>query len=179
MFSVYKEPVVYEKVLTPEFCDKIINSIGELEVSKVGSHEVHENIRKSYGGLISDKRLVNTLLDKCSEILNVKEFHLEAPHVVYYKTGGFYEPHIDPHPDQISSSERPFTFIFILNDDYEGGETYFPNLNVSFKLKKGDALFFHNYNTDGTYTQLALHGGKHVKSGEKWICNVWLTKSPY
>jgi hypothetical protein len=28
-------------------------------------------------------------------------------------------------------------------------------------------------------TSKALHGGQPVKSGEKWICNLWVRKYPY
>jgi prolyl 4-hydroxylase len=28
-------------------------------------------------------------------------------------------------------------------------------------------------------TSDALHGGQPVKSGEKWVCNLWVHKYPY
>jgi hypothetical protein len=48
------------------------------------------------------------------------------------------------------------------------------NLNKMYKLKKGDALFFHNFNNDGSSTKLSVHEGCIVKSGQKFICNTWI-----
>jgi prolyl 4-hydroxylase len=71
-----------------------------------------------------------------------------------------------------------YTFILCLNDDYEGGETNFPNLNKKYKLTKGDLLHFNTLNIWNMETKFALHGGEPVSKGEKWICNVWVHKYP-
>ena len=71
---------------------------------------------------------------------------------------------------------RRYAMTLVLNDDYEGGRTEFPNLNKEYKLKKGDALFFHTLNNYECMTKKALHGGKPVESGEKWVCNLWIRK---
>ena len=93
--------------------------------------------------------------------------------IVYYDKGGFYLPHLDSIPS-LHENKRLYTFIIALNDNYEGGETHFPNLKKSFKLRRGDALFFNNYNTNSSTTGLSLHGGKEVLKGEKWIANLWI-----
>jgi prolyl 4-hydroxylase len=77
------------------------------------------------------------------------------------------------------TNKRIHTFILALNDTYDGGETHFPNLNTSYKLNAGDALFFDTLNIFGWMTSKALHGGLPVKSGEKWICNLWIREYPY
>jgi len=74
---------------------------------------------------------------------------------------------------------RVYTFILALNDGYNGGETVFPNINKTYKLKAGDALFFDTLDNYNLITSKALHGGKPVKSGDKWICNLWVRKYPY
>jgi len=76
-------------------------------------------------------------------------------------------------------NKRMYTVILALNDDYEEGETEFPNIQKKYKLNKGDALFFHTLDNYGMINSKALHGGLPVKSGEKWICNVWVHKYPY
>ena len=72
-----------------------------------------------------------------------------------------------------------YTFILALNDGYRGGETTFPNLNKSYKLNAGDVLFFDTLDNYNFITSKALHGGQPVKSGEKWVCNLWVHKYPY
>ena len=84
--------------------------------------------------------------------------------------GGFIPIHHDYGPSAI----RTHSILLYLNENYEGGETEFPNLNKQFKLNTGDILYFHNYDSHGNPTKLALHQGNVVKSGEKWICNLWV-----
>jgi prolyl 4-hydroxylase len=52
-------------------------------------------------------------------------------------------------------------------------------LGNEYKLNAGDALFFDILDNYELETSKALHGGKPVKSGEKWICNLWVRKYPY
>jgi len=66
-----------------------------------------------------------------------------------------------------------------LNDNYTGGETHFKNINKTFKLEKGDALFFSSLNYNNEITNLSMHEGKPVKSGEKWVCNLWIRNQPH
>ena len=74
---------------------------------------------------------------------------------------------------------RVLTFIIYLNDIDEGGETEFPNINKRYRLEKGDVLFFNTLNNYECVTKKALHGGAPVKSGEKWVCNLWIRKYKY
>jgi prolyl 4-hydroxylase len=69
-----------------------------------------------------------------------------------------------------------YTFILALNDTYEGGEIVFPNPGKAYKLNAGDALFFDTLDNYEMDTSKALHRGAPVKSGEKWVCNLWVRK---
>ena len=42
-----------------------------------------------------------------------------------------------------------------------------PYLDEKYKLKAGDALFFPNLDSNNNITELSLHKGSVVKSGEK------------
>ena len=173
MFSVYQEPKVIKNLITKEYCDEIRRiSKPHLKPSLVGgSKPFDETIRKSKSVCLVDEYINHHIIERCHSILPHDKFLFEPLHVVKYEQGDFYTPHFDSN----SFIVRPYTFIIILNDNYQGGETYFPNLNKSYKLKKGDALFFHNYTTNRIETKLSFHGGKEVLSGEKWIANMWVS----
>jgi len=177
MLCVYQEPVVIKKFLPTKHCDHIIKeSTKKLETSRINLDVIDETIRKSQSTQFFDNSIGILINKKCSDILQKPEFKHEALHIVHYIKGGFYKPHFDSGGSHIHGiPRRSYTFIIALNDDYEGGETYFPYLNRSFKLKKGDALLFHNYNTDGSETKLSMHGGKELLNGEKWIANLWIS----
>jgi len=119
----------------------------------------------------NDDEVIKSVRTKCGQVTtfpgNYSEFQ-----ITHYKTGGYYGPHHDRIKN--SDSKRVCTVIIALNDDYEGGETYFLYLYKSFKLKKGDALFFYTTDQKDQMSDFAMHEGMEVTSGEKWIANIWM-----
>ena len=51
-----------------------------------------------------------------------------------------------------------------LNDDYEGGEIYFPDNDIQIKPSKGSLLIFDS---------IIKHGVNKVKSGTRWYTGAW------
>lgn len=88
-----------------------------------------------------------------------------GPAVVRWPVGTRQEPHADKElhegPDAGLPNDFPWydiASIFYLNDDYEGGELYFPMQGLEFKPKKGAVYFFPG---DMNY----IHGVRPVQSG--------------
>ena len=76
--------------------------------------------------------------------------------------------------------QRILTVLIYLNDNFEGGETGFKNLNFKTKAKPGDALVFYPLGKEGKYCHpKALHAGLPVLRGEKWIANVWFRERKF
>jgi len=177
MFSYYIEPKVIPDFLTEDEIEYIKKeSIEKFQPSHVGQHgTINNDIRKSETAMLElhDDPIVNNVIRKCLGLTNKPFTKCEKLHVLRYKEGGHYKHHQDADRNR-TINRRLYTIMIALNDDYEGGETDFPGLNVEYKLKKGSALFFHTLDNHKQYTSLALHGGKPVKSGEKWICNLWV-----
>jgi hypothetical protein len=90
--------------------------------------------------------------------------------IVKWLPGQFQKPHADKElhdgPDAGLPNDFPnydLSSLFYLNEDYEGGELYFPNQGVQFKPKKGAAYFFPG---DMNY----IHGVTEIKSGLRFTC---------
>lgn len=79
--------------------------------------------------------------------------------IVYWPKGSFQKLHIDN-----ASKETTLSSICYLNDDYEGGQTYFKDGTI-FSPKTGRAVFF-----DGKYY---LHGVKEVLSNDRYVLAIW------
>ena len=177
----YKEPMVLPRVFTPEECDNIIKTAeSRLEPSNLDTDfHVDKSVRESETAWIdpAENKVANKMIRKCVSFTDRKPVNSEQLQVLKYKKGGFYSPHQDAFYDE--ANPRTVTAIIALNDDYEGGETEFPNLGKKFKLNKGDVLLFNNFTDWGYQTPKSLHGGRPVKSGEKWICNLWIHRYPY
>ena len=178
---IYEKPRVLKNMLSEDECDHIKKIASKkLHTSTVSENrDIDESIRKSETAWLkaSEDPVVDKLIHKCVSMTDRPLRNCEDLQVLKYEPGGFYKPHQDTFPD--GKNKRMYTFIVALNDEYEGGETVFPNINKSYRLEKGDALFFNTLNNYECITKKALHGGAPVNSGEKWICNLWIRKYAY
>jgi|TARA_B110000902_G_C14012467_1_gene477013 hypothetical protein len=185
MFNYYIEPKVIPDFLTEDEIEYIKKeSINTLTPSGVfddlhGEYHHDIGIRNCESTWIKfGDPIVDSVVRRCVGLTNKPFINCEDLQVTRYKPGGFYAPHQDIEHDSCTN-RRLYTILMVLNDDYEGGETIFPNLDIKYKLKKGDALFFQTTDNHEQKTRFALHCGLGVKSGEKWICNLWVHKYPY
>jgi len=180
LLPTYPKPVVIENFLSENERIHIKQEAkSKLHVSTVDKdRRVDEQIRKSETAWLStEDPIVRRVVERCVSRTDRPIENCEQLQVLRYTEGGHYNPHQDVFYQD--KNKRLYTFIIALNDEYEGGETAFPYLNEKYKLKAGDALFFHTLDNYGLDTSDALHGGQPVKSGEKWVCNLWVHKYPY
>lgn len=101
----------------------------------------------------------------------------EPLQVLRYRSGGEYKPHFDAIPG--FTNQRTMTFLIWLNEDFEGGETFFPTPGLKLKGRTGDALLFRNTGPDGRRDPAAGHSGLPVTSGEKLIASRWIRERPF
>ena len=180
LLPTYPKPVVIENFLSENERIHIKQEAkSKLQASTVDKdRRVDEQIRKSETAWLStEDPIVRRVVERCVSRTDRPIENCEQLQVLRYKEGGHYNPHQDVFYQD--KNKRLYTFIIALNDEYEGGETAFPYLNEKYKLNAGDALFFHTLDNYGLDTSDALHGGQPVKSGEKWVCNLWVHKYPY
>jgi predicted 2-oxoglutarate/Fe(II)-dependent dioxygenase YbiX len=175
----YNTPIVIPDFISPSERNYIIKQASSnLVSSKVGTNQLYmDKSRISETAFLdTNDTVVKGVIQRCASLTDRPLKNCEKLQVTHYKPGGYYKP----HQDVIDlNNYRLYTIILALNEDYEGGETVFPNLGKEYKLKAGEALFFHTLDNYELMTSKALHGGKPVKSGEKWICNLWVHKYPY
>ena len=180
LLPTYHNPVVIENFLSEKECIHIKQEAkSKLQASTVDKdRRVDEQIRKSETAWLStEDPIIRSVVERCVSRTDRPIENCEQLQVLRYKEGGHYNPHQDVFYQD--KNKRLYTFIIALNDEYEGGETAFPYLKEKYKLNAGDALFFHTLDNYGLDTSDALHGGQPVKSGEKWVCNLWVHKYPY
>lgn len=89
--------------------------------------------------------------------------------LVRWLPGQLQQPHADKelHIGEDAGKPNDFPYydiagLFYLNDDYEGGELYFPKQGIQFKPKKGAAYFFPG---DLHY----IHGVTEITSGIRYV----------
>ena len=82
-----------------------------------------------------------------------------------YKEGEAYDVHCDMLGGK--SSLKLMTMMMYPNDDYEGGEVYFPRQGIEFKPTAGDVYV---YPSGFAFP----HGTRPVKSGTRYCVVTWL-----
>lgn len=118
---------------------------------------------------------------RMSACLGVPLRQFEALTVLHYDEGeeitehyDFVDPNLPGYAQEIAEKgDRVVTFLVYLNDDYQGGETAFPRLDLSHKGSRGEGIFFVN-SDHGRADTRTLHAGRTPVGGEKWIVSQFI-----
>ena len=111
----------------------------------------------------------------------------EPLNVLYYRIAEEYKFHYDflsaNNEDERrllkEGGQRKYTFLISLSEEYTGGETYFPRLDVKYRGQLGDALMFQNTGSDGQPNELMLHAGMPITGGQKWVASKWIREEAF
>ena len=119
-----------------------------------------------------DPELLDVMQDYAIKVYNfVKEnydgpfqdFLHEKTHIAKFVAGKGMHEHFDSNrPNDIAT-------LVYLNDDYVGGDIYFPKYNISYKPKPGDLLCFPD---NPEY----VHGVKVIDLGTRYTAPRWFTR---
>jgi predicted 2-oxoglutarate/Fe(II)-dependent dioxygenase YbiX len=100
----------------------------------------------------------------------------EPSQILHYGVGGHYIPHVDAetlYKDDIGlelwekTLDRDLSVVYFINDDFSGGELFFPALDLVIEPEAGTLVCFpsdHNY----------IHGVRPVTSGHRYTIVTWM-----
>ncbi|HEX5259057.1 MAG TPA: 2OG-Fe(II) oxygenase [Sphingomicrobium sp.] len=138
-------------------------------------HGKVDPIRKSEGAALlphDEDLVIQAINRRLASVTGTGIDQREALYVIRYIPGEEYRPHFDALPGL--ANQRAWTAICYLNDDYDGGETDFPELGLSIRGTAGDVLIFTNVDAEGRPDPRMRHAGKGVTGGFKWIATRWI-----
>lgn len=136
---------------------------------------------------LAENEFIHFLLqERMSRACGVPMQQMEGTAILQYNPGekssnhyDFVDPELPNYQQEIAENgQRIITFLIYLNDDYEGGETVFPELDISHKGREGEGLYFVNSLEDGSPDTRTLHAGSPPVSGEKWIVSQFIRNRP-
>jgi len=158
-------------------CDQILENFIFQEKESDNGESFFDNRTIPYSKIknVDLKKLVNVYRFESTFIARSifkTNLYPEYTDLVYWKNGTSMSVHSDSFMLDGSPGKYPWryaTAVTYLNDDYEGGETYFPNFNYVSKPKKGTTLLF--------LTDLEhIHGVKET-FGDRYTMPIWFTKN--
>ena len=174
---------IIDNFLTKEECLELIDIVKDDFYSSSVLGEQIEGYRTAQNTWIyHDTDLTLKIKEFISNKTNLPIENQEDLHIVKYNIGGQYKNHHDFfHPgeeyyDEVTKNggQRAFSCLIYLNDDFTGGETCFPNKDITIKPELGKMIIWININEDNSLNYDSLHAGLPVISGEKLICIVWV-----
>lgn len=173
--------------LTDYECDHLIN-ISKDKFNRspvlVNGENTYENSRTSTTHFYkkSEDQIIKLIEERVAGYTNKPINTLEPLQIVKYEVGQEFKPHYDWFENKFAqkiNDQRQYTIFAYLNDVEEGGETYFPNLDIKIKPKKGDAIFWENCENQNECHHLSYHQGIAPKKGVKYGLNIWTRFNPY
>jgi hypothetical protein len=183
-----------EALASPEVCDFVVEqSRGRLVRAEVFDAATGKTImgetrtNRTANFTLTQTCLLNLLVQaKIAAAAGVAVEMMEAFAVLNYQVGEQASEHfdyLDPSVPAYASAikaygQRVATCLLYLNDDYEGGETDFPELGLSHRGRKGDALIFFSADAAGVPDPRTVHAGRPPTAGEKWVLSQFIRNRP-
>lgn len=182
---------VFEGFATDAECDWLVERcrgrLGPAQVYEDSGAELKSNAGRSNSEAGYDLEAADLVLsvihDRIARASGVPAINFEVGKLLPYEPGQTFARHSDfLQPDMQeyidAFGQRVATFLVYLNDDYDGGETEFTEVNFKFKARKGDALMFLNVDAGGDPDPMSMHAGLPPTRGEKWVLSQWLRGKP-
>jgi hypothetical protein len=159
----------YRSIIDNESCnvedhDEIHNVKCNYLLSEDSSNVVQSEIFTLFGKIIGEVHRHTGCNSRRIESIVMRKIHGETKYHVDNIAGGKSEY------EHIAVADlRVYSIIIALNDDYEGGELYFPCQKIKLKLKKGQAIIFPPYWTHP-------HGSTNLLNNTvRYTLNTWAT----
>ncbi len=175
--------IVLDKALPERLCDDLIaKNKAHLKASGILGNQIH-NYRTSWDIFLDGRTaLTQTIEELIAKFTSLPLENQEGLSIIKYTVGQEYKEHYDflhQVPGEIErGGDRLYTAIFYLNDDFLGGQTYFPKIDLAIIPKKARMLIWKNY-INGIPNYDSLHAGLPVESGEKWIATKWVREREF
>ena len=157
-------------VVSPAECAKILSVYQDHRFHCGSDSNPRKNVKKSLAFNYDDKdykRCMDTLYKPLQK--ETRDFLIRRsgqPYFIWYKTGGFYDWHLDAFP--IAGIAPHYSYTVALNDpdEYEGGELVIRvgNTEQAFKPAKGSVIL---YNTG------LWHKVNEVTAGDRKVAIGW------
>jgi prolyl 4-hydroxylase len=187
----WEEPHTVDNILTADECKYLIEQAEpKFARSALVAETTISNTRTSESAWIPrDDPVVKKVLERAMELTGKPFENCEDLQVVRYKPGTYYRSHHDSCCTgdkqcldfERQGGQRVGTLLLYLNSDFSEGHTHFPAFNdLKIKAQPGSAIFFRPMGTtDARCHPKALHAGLPIKTGTKYVCNIWVREGKF
>lgn len=181
--------IVFENAVSLDVCQEIIhkhisdgmNPNSGKQSRQESYTQVTEEVENRGISLGMDPHHYNIIAKAIVKNCGIPYSYIEAIDIYNYNEGQFLDLHHDyPYdPKQINyyshGGDRVGTGILYLNDDFAGGITKFPKLNVEIVPKAGSLLYFkQSYDEETNWS--TIHESTKILNGTKWVASCFFSE---
>jgi len=178
----YLRPFIMPNVLSKIQCNTLINyAMGQLEKTIVDGRYVQNKYSKQVW-ILKDNPLVKDIIEFFAKKLYVSVDNAENVQMFRYLPYQTFEEKYDSCCDDNGKckdflkrgGQRKFAIIIYLNQDYEGGETYFRNLDLKYKPNEGGAIVLYPLADKSSKCHpYSVHNSLPISRNDKWTMQIW------
>ncbi len=155
--KISKEKHVPSGITSEYFSDRLIqlpteNNIAELckdDTTKVAAVRFLEN-----------KASIIKRITEVSESISKENLYLTPIEGLINSSNEGMPAHFDDSPEN-TKNKTHYGLVLYLNDNYDGGEIYYPKLNIEYKPKSGDIIIHPG-------TEEYMHGVRDISNGTRY-----------
>lgn len=175
----------------PGFSEWLIERAGDrlvaASVNEAGGGPALRTARDAAFGPQHRDLVLAIMQERAAHLVGVPIEYHEPPNVISYEPGQEFSLHadyIDPRVPQFQHEpralgQRTATIVTYLNEDFEGAETWFPDAQVKYRGRTGEAIVFANVRPDGSPDFNTRHAGLPPTTGHKWVLSQWIRNKPF
>lgn len=171
----YTKQIHYVKGFMPKDVVDRINAYAKDHVllfDEFGNGEKEFTVHTYHGIERNDPELLKIMQEQARRVYEFVKSNYEGPFQDFYETKTHiakFMPGWGMHEHYDASRPNDIATLVYINDDYTGGEIYFPAYDISYKPEPGDLLCFPD-NPD------FIHGVKEIKDGIRYTTPRWFTR---
>jgi hypothetical protein len=167
---------VYDHFFSAEECDRIIdfsekkNGFERSMVYYAVAGKADYSVNRTSSGVdLDDYPGIEDLIGRVCGVLGADRADIDFQGCIRYKPGQRFRLHYDAY----EGGRRRRSMVLYLNDDFTGGETYFPEIDHKVTPQKGTCIIFPDINDQQLIITESLHASIPVVHGIKYIIPVF------
>lgn len=179
---------ILDSFLSEEECDEIISYCNErksFKRSMVYNHadikgkemknaNIYSKDRTSSNMELKGYRNIDELYNRLCLAFGCSRNQLEPISCIRYEKNQQFKY----HHDFIKGGDRIYTAVIYLNNDFNGGELRFPEINMTYKSNTGSCIVFRNIDENQNVIPESMHGSLPIRSGVKYAIPVFMHINP-
>ena len=169
--------VIIENFISKEDCLLVLNSLDDsIQWRSNTMSGIPDKVSVNLYEKVDAYKILKDALDRLQYTIEMhfgRELEEGFPGIRVWSKGEYQPLHADGEDPEGNPNEAyivDYGSVIYLNDDYEGGEIYFPDQEIDFKPKAGTVVFFPSNN-------MFIHGVKEITNGERYTSpQFWIPK---